>query len=85
MARIPLVDYQDPDADPRAVAILQGAVDADPTGAPPLNVLRAMANHPDLMAALFNLAAVAYQANSLNPRQRELPYLTSAIALDCFY
>lgn len=85
MARIPLVDYQDPDADPKARAILQAVVDADPTGAPPLNVQRAMANHPDLMAALFGLVEVAYFNNSLNPRQRELPYLTSAIAIDCFY
>ncbi len=33
----------------------------------------------------MKVAAIAYFDNSLNPRQRELPYLTSAIAIKCFY
>lgn len=84
MARIPLVDHLDPAADPKAAALLSAAQDAQP-GVPVLNVHRALANHPDLMEAFMKVAAIAYFDNSLNPRQRELPYLTSAIAIECFY
>lgn len=84
MARIPLVDHHDPGTDPKAAAILAAAEHAQ-EGVPVLNVHRALANHPDLMESFFAFAGVAYINNSLNPRQRELPYLTSAMAIECFY
>ena len=85
MARIPLIDPDDPDADPLAYELLQGIAQAQPeSGA--LNVQRALANHPVVMQKLFELIDVAYFNNSLpDPKLRELPYLTSAIANNCFY
>ena len=83
MARIPLVDHHDPDADPKAVELLTAVEGAQDVGI--LNVHRALANHPELMQSFFDFAGVAYIANSLEPRQRELPYLTSAMAIECFY
>jgi alkylhydroperoxidase family enzyme len=83
MARIPLVHADDPGVDPKAAAILtavEGAQDV-----PVLNVHRALANHPDAMEAFFNFAGIVYFENSLNPVQRELAYLTSAVTNDCFY
>jgi hypothetical protein len=82
VARVPLVDVNDPNADPEAVALLRGLEDA---GHEILNVHRAMANHPELMGKLFDMAGSAYYGGSLNEQQRELPYLTSAIATECFY
>ncbi len=82
MTRVPLVDVKDPGADPHAVALLSSL---DEAGHEILNVHRAMANHPELMEKLFALAGSAYFGGSLNDRQRELPYLTSAVATDCFY
>jgi hypothetical protein len=82
VARVPLVDVDDPNADPDAVELLRSLEDADQEI---LNVHRAMANHPELMGKLFNLAGSAYFGGSLNDRQRELPYLTSAITIQCFY
>ena len=85
MARIPLIDPDDPDADPLAYELLRGIAQAQPdSGA--LNVQRALANHPVVMQKLFELVDVAYFNNSLpDPKLRELPYLTSAIANNCFY
>ena len=85
VARIPLIDPDDPDADPLAHALLQGMSAAQPdTGA--LNVQKALANHPVVMQKLFELVDVAYFNNSLpDPKLRELPYLTSAVANNCFY
>lgn len=83
MARIPLVHWDDPDVDPKAAAILRDVEGAQEVGV--LNVHRALANHPDLMEAIFTLGGVAYFNNGLNPVQRELAYYTSAVANDCFY
>ena len=84
MARIPLVDHHAPDVDQRAAALLS-AVEGSRSGRAVLNVHRVLANHPELMDAFNRFASVAYFHNSLNPRQRELPYLTSAVAISCFY
>ncbi len=81
MARIPLVDVDDPDADPEAVELLRSLDEAGQV----LNVTRALANHPVLLTKLFDMAGSCYFAGSLSDRQRELPYLTSAIAIECFY
>ena len=83
MARIPLVDVDDPSTDPRAAALLESVRGAQDVGI--LNVHRALANHPELMEKFFALGQVAYFDNSLNPVQRELAYYVSAVANDCFY
>ena len=89
MARLPLVDPDDPDADPTARALL-GAVRAglSRTDALPwtdINVYSSMANHPEAFGALLQFGAVVYQANSLTPAQRELAYLGASVANDCHY
>lgn len=84
MARIPLVDHHEPGTDPKAAALLAAVERGDPS-APVLNVLRALANHPDVLEKFLGFARAIYAANSLEPRQRELPYLTSAVAIQCFY
>ena len=85
MARIPLVDHHDPDADPLARALLQSAEDAQPDVGV-LNVHKALANHPQAMQKFMEFASVVYFDNSLtDPVLRELPYLTSAVANNCFY
>ncbi len=81
MARVPLIDVDDPNADPNAVALLRTFADGN---GDILNVNRALANHPELLEKLAALFAVT-QSGGLNERQRELPYLTSAIAIECFY
>ena len=85
MARIPLQDPDDPDIDPHAKALLEATRSAQPEVGL-LNVHRALANHPKAMEQFFALAQTVYFDNSLpTPRMRELPYLTSAVANNCFY
>ena len=80
MARIPLVDVDDPDLDPAVRDVLQ-RMTGSALGVP--NVLRAMANHP---AALRDGADVAYRPGSLiTPAHRELAYLTASVINSCHY
>ncbi len=89
MARLPLIDPDDPNADPKARQLL-GFVRAALEGNESLpwtdiNVYRAMANHPDAFEALLTFGARAYQANSLTPAERELAYLGASVTNDCHY
>jgi alkylhydroperoxidase family enzyme len=89
MGRLPLVDPDDPDADPKARALL-GAVRAGLESRADLpwrdiNVYRAMANHPDAFEALLAFGHRAYSGNSLTGAQRELAYLGASVANDCHY
>jgi hypothetical protein len=85
VARIPLVDHHDPGTDPIAKALLQAAEDAQPEVGV-LNVHKALANHPVALQKFMEFASVVYFDNSLpDPITRELPYLTSAVANNCFY
>jgi alkylhydroperoxidase family enzyme len=81
MARVPYVNADDPQADPAAVAVLRSLEDA---GQEILNVHRAMANHPEMMARLLDMAGPSYFDGSLDARLRELPHLTSAVATESF-
>jgi hypothetical protein len=83
MARIPLVDPDDPSADPKAVGLLKAMEAGNEAGL--FNMQRVIANHPALAESFFSFAQVAYFNGNLSPKQAELPYLTSAIAIDCFY
>lgn len=89
MPRLPLVDPDDPNADPKARALL-GLVRAGLTAADDLpwtdiNVYRAMANHAEAFEALLTLMDRAYLHCSLTPAQRELAYLGASVANDCHY
>jgi alkylhydroperoxidase family enzyme len=89
MPRLPLVDPDDPDADPLATTLLQavrgGLARSDDLPWRDINVYRAMANHPQILSGILTLGAAAYQANSLTPAQRELAYLGASTANDCHY
>jgi alkylhydroperoxidase family enzyme len=82
MARIPLVDPDDPNADPKARALLLRL--RERTGRD-INVLRALANHPDVLESFLHLGAQAPPARHLPSDQRELAYLTASVANDCHY
>ncbi len=88
MARLPLVDPDDPNADPAAAALLlkvRNRMEAQ--GAPwrDINVYQAMANHPDIFSAMVSFGSTVYANNSLTPAQRELAYLGASVANDCHY
>ena len=89
MGRLPLIDPDDPDADPKARELLglvrAGLARSESLPWTDINVYRAMANHPDAFEALLTFGARAYQANSLTPAQRELAYLGASVANDCHY
>jgi hypothetical protein len=80
VARIPLIDPDDPSFHP---ALRQELLkwSFGPSGAP--NVIRAMANHPLL---LRGLAHPVYGPEArITPAQRELAYLTASVANRCHY
>lgn len=84
MARIPLVDPDDPGTDPRVRETLQAVSGMrDRTVAP--NVYRAVANHPEALQRLVEFGTTVYFANSLEPHQRELAYLTASLVNECHY
>ena len=84
MTRIPLIDSNDPAADPAAVEVLNSVSRRRNRTVDP-NVYRAMANHPDALRALVDFGTVVYFENSLTPAQRELAYLTASVTNDCHY
>ena len=84
MTRIPLIDSNDPVADPAAVEVLNSVSRRRNRTVDP-NVYRAMANHPDALRALVDFGTVVYFENSLTPAQRELAYLTASVTNDCHY
>lgn len=83
MARIPLIDPDDPGTDPETRRVLESSVSSEGHGPPELlNVLRALANHPQLLEGLSSMAAAVEE---LSPAQKELAYLTAALTNNCFY
>lgn len=83
MARIPLVDENDPAAPPAARERL---LEAKQARGKLVNVYRAMANKPEALAAFTSLANAVYRrGSSLEPQHGELAYLTATAVNDCFY
>ena len=82
MARIPLVDPDDPHADPKARSLLLRL--RERTGRD-INVLRALAHHPDVLESVLHMGAQPAPAAHVRPDQRELAYLTASVANDCHY
>ncbi len=80
MARIPLVDPEDPHLDP-AVKDAFGGYGGTPLGVP--NVIRALANHPGLLRGFGHI--VYTPAALITPAQRELAYLTASAENSCHY
>jgi alkylhydroperoxidase family enzyme len=88
MARLPLIDPDDPGADPQArtlLAAVRAGLSASELPWQDINVYRAMANHPAAFGGLLTFGQAAYQGNSLTPAQRELAYLTASVTNDCHY
>ena len=83
MARIPLLDPNDastPDAARRALAAAGAARGRV------LNIHRAMANHPEALAAFTGIITAVYrQSSTLLPKHGELAYLTATAVNDCYY
>lgn len=84
MARIPLVDRNDPDVDPKAAGALLASTRSRNRAIDP-NVYRAMANHPDALRQFVAFGSAVYFENSMTPAQRELAYLGASVANDCHY
>ena len=84
MARLPLVDSNDPHTDPKAVDVLKVVSRRRNRTVDP-NVYRAMANHPEALRSLVAFGTVVYFENSMTPAQRELAYLTASLTNDCHY
>jgi hypothetical protein len=82
VARIPLVDPDDPNLDPAVRDILAAWRQSGRAGSVP-NVIRAMANHPGLLGGF---GPYLYGPNlRITPAQRELAYLTASVINSCHY
>ncbi|MFM9943168.1 MAG: carboxymuconolactone decarboxylase family protein [Hyphomicrobiaceae bacterium] len=83
MARIPLIDENDPNAPAEARERL---LEAKLARGKLVNVYRALANKPTALAAFTGFANAVYRkGSSLDPRHAELAYLTTTATNDCFY
>jgi alkylhydroperoxidase family enzyme len=83
MARIPILDENDPTIPEAARAALSVA---GQSRGRILNVYRALANRPEALLALTQLIQTIYRTNStLEPLHGELAYLTATAVNDCFY
>ena len=83
MARIPIIDENDPTIDP---ATRQALLDAGASRGRLVNVYRALANRPEALAAMSALLQTVYRSGStLQPQHGELAYLTATSVNDCFY
>ncbi|HQT75944.1 MAG TPA: hypothetical protein PLD10_02735 [Rhodopila sp.] len=83
MARIPILDENDPTLSQDARAYLQ---DASRSRGKLINIYRAMANRPDAGRAFSALANTVYRgATTLDPKHAELAYLTATVVNNCYY
>lgn len=83
MARIPILDENDPALDP---ATREALLAAGASRGRLLNVYRALGNRPEALTALNGLIQTAYRKDStLEPRHGELAYLTATTTNNCFY
>jgi alkylhydroperoxidase family enzyme len=84
MARLPLVDPDDPDLPPDVRDIVDRFGGADGFAGLP-NVMRAVANHAGGARIVAKAGAVLYGSGTLTPAQRELAYLTASVTNSCHY
>jgi hypothetical protein len=83
MARIPILDENDPATSADAKAYLAEATAARGVL---VNFYRALANRPEVGRAVGALADVVYRRkNTLLPRHGELAYLTATVTNNCYY
>jgi alkylhydroperoxidase family enzyme len=83
MARIPILQEDDPTIPEDARAYLQQAGKARGRL---LNIYRAMANRPETGRAFSTLANTVYRGTTtLEPKHAELAYLTATVVNNCHY
>lgn len=83
MARIPILDENDPELDPATREALE---EAGQSRGRLVNVYRALANRPAALTGLSQLLQTVYRKNStLEPQHGELAYMTATSVNDCFY
>lgn len=81
VGRLPLVEPDDPDTPPEVVKRM-------PTYEPyegPNNVVKALANHPEILRGFQMMSGALYGSDNLSPAQRELAYTTASAINECFY
>jgi alkylhydroperoxidase family enzyme len=84
MARLPLVDPEDPNLSPDLQEMIERFGGSESFAGLP-NILRAVANHPGAASIVAEAGAVLYASGTLTPAQRELAYLTASVVNDCHY
>lgn len=83
MARIPILDENDPTLSMETKASLELAVKSR---GKLINIYRAMANRPEALVAFNGLAQTVYRSNTtLAPKHAELAYLTATAVNNCYY
>ncbi len=83
MARIPLLDENDPSLTAEQKTVL---AEAGATRGRLLNIHRAMANRPEAAQAFLNLVQTVYRGRTtLSPKHGELAYLTATAVNNCYY
>ena len=83
MARIPILDEDDPTLDPSTRDALY---EAGQSRGRLVNVYRALANRPEALTVMSQLMQTVYRQNStLSPQHGELAYMTATSVNDCFY
>ena len=83
MARIPIIDENDPELDSATRKALEAA---GRSRGHPINVYRALANRPEALTVLSQFLQTVYRKDStLAPQHGELAYLTATSVNDCFY
>jgi alkylhydroperoxidase family enzyme len=83
MARIPLLQEDDPKLPPASRIFLQEAAQARGRQ---MNLYRALANRPEAGRAFLGLMQTIYRNHTtLEPKHAELAYLTATVVNNCHY
>lgn len=83
MARIPMLQEDDPELSDEARAFL---MEAGQARGRMLNIYRAMANRPEAGQAFSQMIRTVYRSGStLAPKHAELAYLTATTVNNCYY
>jgi hypothetical protein len=81
IARIPLIDPENPDTKREVAELLRQGSPADRST---VNVLRAAANNIDALAAIRSIGQFK-QGLRISQAQHQLAHLTSSVVNDCHY
>lgn len=80
MARIPLVDPDQPDAPGRQTLLaVRDQIGSDN------NFFLAVANNPEVLDSLMAFSSGVYFGGAVDPRLTELAYLTASVVNACHY